>query len=269
MQDLNDKSNGGSLSATEWNQVPSEIQNAIEETGQTLAGGDLNQLGKAMALYAGASDWYTDSGAADAYVLTKVGTKQAPAVLVDGLFVRFRPGNANTGASTVNVNGLGAVAIRRETDAVLSANDLVTTRDALLRYSASLGRFLLLNASFFVPGGVSLSKFASSSGSALPVGDGQVTEAHGLGGVPDFMHAYLVCTTTDQGYAVGDRVPLTSDQFGSIANGHGFCTAWMNATHVGISLEGSERYIGHKTGTGSVQITSASWEIRFVAFRAI
>ena len=49
MQDLNDKVTGGTLTAAEWNEVPSELQNVIEGLGITLSGADLNQLGKAIS----------------------------------------------------------------------------------------------------------------------------------------------------------------------------------------------------------------------------
>lgn len=139
---------GGNLAATEWNQVPSELQNVIEALGQVLSAGDLDQLGKAVAGYVGAGDYYAESGAADAYVASPVGGKQGPPVLgseTDGLLVRFRPGNANTGASTLNVNGLGAKALVREDTSALQAGDLSTGRDAVCRYDAGSDHFRLLD----------------------------------------------------------------------------------------------------------------------------
>jgi hypothetical protein len=112
MQDLNDKVTGGNLTAAEWNEVPSEIQNVIEATGQTLSSGDLNQLGKGVAEYAASGAFYTDSGAADAYVLTATGGKQAPAAYADGQTFTFVTANANTGASTANPGGLGVKNIK-------------------------------------------------------------------------------------------------------------------------------------------------------------
>jgi hypothetical protein len=146
MQDLNDKVTGNSLTAAEWNQVPSEIQNVIEDTGQTLAGGDLNQLGKGIAQYAGNGDFYTDSGAADAYVLSVIGSKQASTAYVDGMRVRFIPGNANTGASTVNVAGLGVKDIRDEADTALTGGELTTGAEVILSYSVATGRFKLIRS---------------------------------------------------------------------------------------------------------------------------
>ena len=52
MQDLNDKVTGGFLPAVEWNEVPSEIQNVIEDANITLSPLDLFQLSKAISVYA-------------------------------------------------------------------------------------------------------------------------------------------------------------------------------------------------------------------------
>lgn len=112
MQDLNDKITGGTLTALEWNEVPSEIQNVIEGLGITLSSGDLNQLGKAIAGYVANGAFYTDSGAADAYVLTKIGSKQSVTAYTDGLEAEFIADNPNTGASTVNVATLGVKNIK-------------------------------------------------------------------------------------------------------------------------------------------------------------
>lgn len=151
MQDLNDKVTGNTLSAAEWNEVPSELQNVIAALGIAFSSGDLNQLGKGITGYAAAGHFYTDGGAANAYSLTAVGGKQGLHALsanTDGALVRFRPANNSTlAAPTVNVNGLGAKTITREDLAVLSSGDISTTRDAILRYRFSSDTFLLLNAS--------------------------------------------------------------------------------------------------------------------------
>lgn len=153
MQDLNDKVTGGVLSAAEWNQVPSEMQNIIEALGQVLSGSDLNQLGKSIAGYAGASTYYAESGVADAYVVNPIGLKQGPSSIGanhDGLMVRFVPGNNNTGASTINVNAIGVKSITREDGSPLQAGDLSTTRDAWIRWDFSSDAFVLQN--FNIPG---------------------------------------------------------------------------------------------------------------------
>lgn len=153
MQDLNDKVTGGTLSAAEWNEVPSEIQNVIEALGQVLATGDLNQLGKSIAGYAGAGHWYAEAGLADAYVVNPIGGKQGPVSLDvdhDGLLVRFVPGNANTGASTINVNALGDKDLTREDGSPLQSGDLVLGRDAWVRWDFAADDFKL--QTFNIPG---------------------------------------------------------------------------------------------------------------------
>ena len=173
MQDLNDKSTGGNLSAAEWNELPSEIQNVITALGIVLSGGDLNQLGKAIAGYAGAGTFYTESGAADAYVAGVIGSKQGPAALNadhDGLLVRFRASNTNTGATTLNLNGLGAKAIVREDFSVLQAGDIPTVKDTVVRYRHSATDFVL--AQHILPASADVSQsYLAGLGTQRDAGD--------------------------------------------------------------------------------------------------
>lgn len=144
MQDLNDKVSGGTLSADEWNQVPSEIQNVIESLGIALSGADLHQLGKAIAGYVANGDFYTDSGASNAYVLSPIGSKKSPTSYADGMRIRFYAGNSNTGASTVNVGGLGLKDIKTEADASLPSNSIVSGSRYEAIYYATGGWFRLV-----------------------------------------------------------------------------------------------------------------------------
>lgn len=142
MQDLNDKVTGGTLTAAEWNEVPSEIQNVIEGLGITLSGADLNQLGKAIAGYVANGTFYTDSGAADAYVLTAIGSKQSPTAYTDGLTARFTPGNINTGASTVNVASLGVKSIVNKLGEPMQAEDITAIGIITLRFDFANDEFV-------------------------------------------------------------------------------------------------------------------------------
>jgi hypothetical protein len=141
MQDLNDKITGGTLTAAEWNEVPSEIQSVIEGLGITLSGGDLNQLGKAIAGYVANGNFYTDSGAADAYVLSVIGSKQRAPSYTDGFEISFIAGNTNNGASTVNVAGLGVKSLTTDTGGVLLSNSIVTGNLISAVYDLSNDRF--------------------------------------------------------------------------------------------------------------------------------
>lgn len=160
MQDLNNKITGSTLTAAEWNEVPTEMQNMIVQTGQALSSGDLNQLGKAVSEYSGAGDFYSDSGTPDAIVLTKTGSIQSPAAYFDGMRVRFRKGSTNTGATTINVATLGVKDVRDQTGAALAAGAMT----ASLPYEC----FYDLASDFFVLGTDALAGGGGGGGGALP-----------------------------------------------------------------------------------------------------
>lgn len=138
------KVDGNTVDASEWNQL-ADLDNAVTSSGQTPSTGNLNQLGIAMAINAAGADFYSDSGAADAYVLTAIGTLRSPHAYFDGMRVRFRPDNANTGASTVNVATLGVKSIKRsDGTTATSAGDIVANADTELRYDLANGVFVIV-----------------------------------------------------------------------------------------------------------------------------
>lgn len=61
------------------------------------------------------------------------------------MIVLFTPAGANTGATTININGLGAISIVKEGAVALIANDLVTTAPAILLMNGAATVFTLLN----------------------------------------------------------------------------------------------------------------------------
>jgi hypothetical protein len=114
------KNTGDSYTASEVNQVNDETEGSISDTGQTPSAGNLTQQSTAMSIYAAGGAFYTDSGAADAYVISTVGSKRAPIAYFDGMAIAFRAGNTNTGPSTVNVAGLGVKTIQAFGAAVIA-----------------------------------------------------------------------------------------------------------------------------------------------------
>lgn len=83
-----------------------------------------------------------DSGGANAYIVTTGG---APiAAYTDGNRVMVKLLNANTGASTVNVNGLGVVSIYRYDGTALQANDILANAWYSMIYNSSYGGYQLL-----------------------------------------------------------------------------------------------------------------------------
>ncbi len=111
------------------------IDDCLHKSGQNTATGNLPMggnrhtgVGNAAALtdYASANDiincsltYYADSGSADAYAITP---SPAIASYAAGQTFIISAGNANTGASTLNVNGLGTQTILNPDGAALAAN---------------------------------------------------------------------------------------------------------------------------------------------------
>lgn len=147
MQDLNDKVTGGTLTATEWNEVPSELQNPIVASGQSLTSADLNQLGKAIAAYAAGGDYYVDNGSAGVITLIAVGSYQAPPVYRDGMRMRFIAGFSNAGAVTIQAPGLGVVSLVDQNNVALAPGDIVAGVYYETRYSAAFSKAVLQKAS--------------------------------------------------------------------------------------------------------------------------
>lgn len=97
-----------------------------------------------VSLQRGATVFAVDSGAANAYVVAMPKTWSA---LSDGASVRFRvgTGNTNTGAATINVDSLGARAIKRMDGTDVIAGDLTAGRTYELSYDLSNTYFRLLS----------------------------------------------------------------------------------------------------------------------------
>jgi len=95
----------------------------------------------------------TVGGTGDAITLTTSATWPISS-LVNGTVLSFKAGSANTGAVTINVDGKGAKAIRRQGDTALVANDLVANAVYQLRYDSAYngaaGAWVLLNPSPFL-----------------------------------------------------------------------------------------------------------------------
>jgi hypothetical protein len=134
------KNTGDSYTASEVNQVNDETEGSINDTGQTPSAGNLTQQSTAMSIYAAGGAFYTDSGAADAYVISTVGSKRAPIAYFDGMAIAFRAGNTNTGASTVNVAGLGVKTIQAYGAATI-AGDIRDNNITTAVYNAGTGFF--------------------------------------------------------------------------------------------------------------------------------
>ena len=91
----------------------------------------------------------TVGGSANAITLTSLSTYQS---LASGMQIAFKASAANTGAATLNLDGLGVKKIRRKGDTALVAGDIAANGRYLLQYDAAYdtaaGAWVLLNQEY-------------------------------------------------------------------------------------------------------------------------
>jgi hypothetical protein len=139
MAKFDTKVNGDTVDDVAYNNIVTELKNAITTTGEAIDATQI-QLSESLPSYAAVSTFYTDSGAADAYVLTPITTFKSPPSYINGMLIRFRAGNAGTGgAATVNVNGAGVKSLK-EADGSTNPSSIPTTEDSLFRYDGTVFR---------------------------------------------------------------------------------------------------------------------------------
>lgn len=95
---------------------------------------------------------------------------------------------------------------------------------------------------------------------AMTLGTPVTEQTHGLGGVPAAGNygAELVCITTDQGFAVGDKQPVPNGQDTTTNRGVG---VYANATKLGAVIGSGGIAINPKGGGAANTITLANWKL--------
>lgn len=150
-----------------------------------------------------------------------------------------------TASSTITINGLASgagLASQAEAEAG-TANDKLMTPVRVADAIAALGR----TATY-------------QSAEQVVTAASNFTLTHSLGGLPSNVQAWLVCKTTEGGYAVNDWLgPIGSETFGDGAN-NGIVIA-MNTTQIKVQI-GSQSVSMPSWSTGArFTITPANWRI--------
>jgi hypothetical protein len=236
----------------------------VDPSGNTLKGGELPAGRWVESIFDG-TNWQIvgdaavppyglDTGsAANVYVISVPGL---PNTITTGTTVWLNPTHANTGASTLTVNG-GTATIKRWFSAGaadLTEGDLLVGELVQLVYDGTYWRMVQRRRTFAYETAV-----PTSVGSACNF-------AHGLGGAPDRMECWLRCTTADRGYAIGDKVNVLRT-----CNSSWYpypLAPFCNATVVGVVVANADAICVHPKGGGSgATITNGSWVLEFSAER--
>jgi hypothetical protein len=141
-----------------YGQTQITAPNIAKAAGSTALPADLLHL-----FQQNAANYTTDSGAANAYVATYT---PAIAALTDGIMLSFQAAHSNTGASTLNVNGLGAKSIIGGAHAPLQGGEIIAGGKIEVMWHAGLSSFVLLEQT----GGAVQVPNATQSQQAMPLG---------------------------------------------------------------------------------------------------
>ena len=99
----------------------------------------LDKLPSETAMRANTAHYAVDTGAANAYVVAL--SYYSAVAYTDGMGITFKATNANTGASTLNINGLGAKLITRQDGSGLAAGDIPADKIVSVRYNSTSDNF--------------------------------------------------------------------------------------------------------------------------------
>ena len=217
---------GDTLPADDFNaNLRSELQNLVLSAGFSLdpEGGpdtDVEMFGKSITLYSNASQYYVDSGAADAYVLARTGTIKALTSYIDGVIVVFKAANSNTGPSTINVDSLGVKDLVDNTGAALTGVEITSGQYIMARYNSSTDDFELLFKK-----SDSLSTWINSGDDLIPVTSGVGT----LGSTTNLVEALYL--------GDANNIYLGSDQDMYIqhSGAHGYLRSGTGSLYIGTT----------------------------------
>lgn len=255
MQDFGTKANdtagpSGQLSADEFNNLATELENGVTRSGQGLTGASVTQIAQSLFLHGVKSESFQDSGGANAYVATPV--SGAGGVLLpsnytpmNGAVIGFKASASNSGASTLNIGQttgtlLGNKAIVDQAGAALASGSIVAGRFIQLQYDSSIGAGSWVLMPWSVGGGLIGVRVFSVGGTYTPTPgtNSVVVDLVGGGGG-------------------GGGVPATGVGSLSVGGGGGggsratarFTTGFAGAT-VTVGAAGAAGGIGSTGGTG-------------------
>jgi len=287
--------NTGPLTLTVNGLGPKDV---VTPTGLALTGGEI-QAGQICWVQYEGNRWQLvsepalprtlyaeDIGAANLYAVPLAGITVTSLAQLKGQEIIFKAGAANTGASTLSVNGLAPVAITKQGSTALSAGDIQTGGLVSVAYDGSVFQITSFIAAPALPSvgavGTQLYPYsvtvdaqgrvtARSGGVysatvAIPAKGNAATFTHGLGRKPAFVRAVVVMgPTTEAGYAEGDEFDVSGIYGGPVPDEPSIFGVSSNATSITVARVNDSEFFTSKTGSG-VSFDSALWTLKVYAW---
>ena len=210
MKTLNDKTVGGvspqkDFLNTDCNEIASELQNLYEIFGIAPTSSDLNQVGKGIANYVTSGNYFSETGVADAYVLSSTGSRQLPTVYAEGMVVDFTAGATNTvNNPTLAIGTLPAKTMTQADGVAIPIGILPTNAPNFWRYRTTSDSFVLVGPLISNTSVKFLTDAFSVSGTLDVAGNTAVGGTFSIGGT-----GLTVCSSTPTDGAT--TTPISSD----------------------------------------------------------
>ncbi|MCK5590608.1 MAG: hypothetical protein KAI72_01510 [Candidatus Pacebacteria bacterium] len=166
------KVNGNPQPPDEVNNIFAEAKTMVSSLGIAFNSGSYQQLAESIAVLVMNGQYFIESGTANTYVVSvSPVTRKAPPSYFLGMMVAFVAANASTGASTINISGLGVKSIKQPDGTAIITGDILTTGLTTLYYDGT--NFVLIKNP------VNLASNAEVKG-ILPVANGGTGLSTGL-----------------------------------------------------------------------------------------
>lgn len=145
-----------------------------------------------------AYDYQADSVGTDSYAIT---CSPAPTTYTTGMRFTFKVGTANTGAASLNVNGLGAKTIKKNYNSDLSSGDILANQIIEVVYDGT-------NMQLVTPVVASIQFKNGTTTKNLSDASATQTIAHGLGKSPSYVRLTIISNVATSG--ISGAVPIYS-----------------------------------------------------------
>ena len=255
------------LPAASFNNLALELENAVTKSGITLdtlgSSTSVEMLAQAITRASQGGYSYQDSGTADAYVLTAIGSFKQPSAYFDGQVVLFKAGNNNTGVSTINVASIGVTDLKDKDGVALASGAIVADSYYFAQYDLTATEFRIILSAGGVSGGIFSEEFESAE-QAITLG-GNLTIAHGLTATPKMVSYFLICKTANLNYSVNDLVPIDFNQ--STASASSPNNSVVDATNINLKYSSAQApSLPDRTSGNPAVITAGSWRLIVKAY---
>ena len=217
----------------------------------------------------------TAAGAANAYTLTNSPATTAPVAYRPGSTYIFKATFANTGACTLNVDGLGAVTIKKRVSVDLETGDILSGQVVVVVHDGT-------NFQMVSPAKPPVAPFekATTEILGLPAAGTSASNGHGLTAAAEWWKGRLVCVTAEHGYSIGDEIEIYDVVFnfdqagdvlpdGSVAYKLTFSATGYVLACIDNPASANTITIFSKSNGTPQTFTPANWKLRVFAARLI